>query len=327
MKSRSRHVKPTDAGGLLDKQGNIIASYEPDFENCVLPYCTWYQDDFLGAVRGMKAAEIGIYSVLLNEMYERGTAISLPPERLARLCGTTKKTLENTLEILIEDGRILRLDCGLWNARVQKIFIQREKNAASNSQAGKISAEKRNEINGGDERALNGGSTSVEPIPETQIEDIDGGGDSAGARDHFDQPDSAEPPPEIHTFRERILEAIGVDPISGLTVAGRTLGSQIDMAWVEKWKADLALSDDEIVDVIREVMARKFDGPPSSFKYFNEPMQRRAGAKQQPTLKPIEGSTHDREFDNSRTHRTLSPSGRAHQDLSAAFARPLPGQQ
>ena len=191
---------------------------------------------------------------------------------------------------------------------MQKIFIQREKNAASNSQAGKISAEKRNEINGVDERALNDGSTTVEPIPETQNRDIHGGGDSACARDQIDQPDTGEPPPEpeVQTVREQILDAIGVDPISGLTVAGRTLGSQLDMAWVEKWQTELDLSVGDIIAVIREVMTRKRDGPPGSFKYFNEPMQRHAGQKKQPTLKPIEGATDEPDHTANGFQRSLT---------------------
>lgn len=167
-RSKSRHVKPSDAGGLLDQSGNVVASYVPDFEECVLPYCTWYQDDFLGAVRGMKAAEIGIYTMLLNEMYESGQPVDMPLDRLARRCGTTKKTLQTTLEYLIDEGKIMQLDAGLWNIRVQKIFVDRRKNSTNNSKAGKKSGEKRNEINEGDERPLNEGLTGAEPNPETQ---------------------------------------------------------------------------------------------------------------------------------------------------------------
>lgn len=120
MSKKCRHLKPDDAGGLLDGVGHVVTSYVPDFEDCVLPYCTWYQDDFLGAVRGMKAAEIGIYTMLLNEMYESGRALDMPLDRLARRCGTIKKTLQASIKFFIEEGKIIQLDGGLWNGRVRK---------------------------------------------------------------------------------------------------------------------------------------------------------------------------------------------------------------
>lgn len=319
MSSKSRHVKPVDAGGLLDREGRIVPGYVPAFEASVLPYCTWYQDDFLGAVRGMKAAEIGIYAVLLNEMYERGEAIDMPPDRLARLCGTTKKTLLATLEILVDEGRIIELDCGLWNVRVQKIFVQRRKNSASNSEAGKKSAEKRNEIKGGGERPLNGGSAAVQPNPEAQKRDIGGGG-SAGAREHD--------PPDKPTDREVILEAIGADPISGIVGPnGVQLGSMADMQEARRWSSDLALSQSEVLGVIAEVMAAKADGPPRSFSYFTPAMERFAGAKARPALTPINGEHH--EPNRPRDPGGFNPSstaGRAHQNLAAAFARSISGE-
>ena len=331
MKTKSRHIKPSDAGGLLDQNGNVVASYVPDFEDCVLPYCTWYQDDFLGAVRGMKAAEIGIYSVLLNEMYERGCAIDAPIDRLARLCGTTKKTLEKTLETLIEEGRILRLDCGLWNVRVQKIFVQREKNSASNSQAGKKSSKKRNKINGRSERALNAGSAMVQPIPESQSINIyDGGGDTRA------RPREAENPQGWKSLdRETLLTAIGADPVSGMiSPNGRMIGGIVDMRIAGAWVDDLGLTQGEIVEVIRDVMARKSDGPPTTFKYFDKAMQRFAGLKKRPALTPIEGGQNERAIGNqnfnaggSKPAVGASGADRAHQNLVAAFARAVSREQ
>src|SRR5690606_26977656 len=87
----------------------------------------WYQDDFVGGVRGMKAHEIGIYTMLLMEMYARGQALSLSTERLARLCGADRRTFEKALEMLIADGKIIRLDCGLWNERCENAFRERAK--------------------------------------------------------------------------------------------------------------------------------------------------------------------------------------------------------
>ena len=144
---QSKHIPPTDPGPLRDNNNEIDLSYVPDFAHCKLPYSMWYQNDFLQGVRGMRAIEIGIYTVLINEMYDRAAALDLPIKRLARMCGTTPQALNSALENLIEEGKIIRLECGLWNEKVQKIFVHRKKNSEANSNAGMSSAEKRNKIN------------------------------------------------------------------------------------------------------------------------------------------------------------------------------------
>lgn len=99
---------------------------------------------------------------------------------------------------------------------------------------------------------------------------------------------------EIQTIRERILVAVGADPVTGLTGPnGNVLGTRHDMEEVSRWQA-LGLSDDRILAVITEAIAKKRDGPPSSFSYFEKPMCREAGRKAKPPLTPIEGSANDR---------------------------------
>lgn len=104
---------------------------------------------------------------------------------------------------------------------------------------------------------------------------IDGGGGSAGARDP--QPAEASQP---KTFREKMLETIGVDPVSGLTGrGGAMLGTQADMLEARRWFTDLKLTPTEVLAVVAEAMQRKPDGPPSRFSYFTKAMQRYAAAK------------------------------------------------
>lgn len=142
--------------------------YVPDFSAHVLPYVKWYQDDFIGGVRGMRAHEVGIYTILLMEMYARGRALDLSDERLARLCGADKRTFSRTLQLLIEDGKIVRLECGLWNERCENAFRERAKMQERQSSAGRASAEKRSKNKGPSQRLLNARSTPVEPISEAQ---------------------------------------------------------------------------------------------------------------------------------------------------------------
>lgn len=144
------------------------ADYVPDYRHCLLPYVQWFQDDFLGGIRGMKAQEIGIYTVLLNEMYNRGVALDQPDERLARWCGADIRVFKKVLNDLIDEEKIVRLDCGLWNLRCEITFTSRAKMLEKQSAAGKESGKKRRKNKGGLEHPLNDSSSGVEPISEAQ---------------------------------------------------------------------------------------------------------------------------------------------------------------
>lgn len=143
----------------------------PNYEASILPYVCWYQNDFLGGVRGMRAHEIGIYTILLNEMYARGRPLDLSTERLARLCGCDKRTFAHVLEMLISEGKILNLASGLWNERCENIFQERVKLLEQKSYAGRSSAKKRKEINDHTQHLLNERAKADERNSEAQKEE------------------------------------------------------------------------------------------------------------------------------------------------------------
>lgn len=94
-------------------------------------------------------------------------------------------------------------------------------------------------------------------------------------------PPSSAPPPsppaEAPTLRERILEAAGADPVSGLVGPnGRRLGTPADMQEVAEWQA-AGLTEDEIVAVVTRVMQR--GRQPHSIRYFSGAMREAAQAK------------------------------------------------
>ena len=93
-----------------------------------------------------------------------------------------------------------------------------------------------------------------------------------------------EPENPALTEREKILEAMGHSR-EGITANGRVIGTEIDMAQAKRWAA-LGLTFDQQLAVIREVMARKRDGPPNSFRYFNGAMEKIAGALAELPLQP-----------------------------------------
>jgi len=113
------------------------------------PYIKWYSSDFLAGVRGLSASQIGIYIILINEMYERCEPLPLNYKRLAWQCGCTKTTFKKGLDILIEEEKIIMKDGGLWNNRVEKEFKNRQKRSATGSDNANARWKKANEINNG----------------------------------------------------------------------------------------------------------------------------------------------------------------------------------
>lgn len=115
-----------------------------------------------------------------------------------------------------------------------------------------------------------------------------GGGGYAHAR---------EPMPDAPTFREQMLDAMGVST-SGLTgQGGKQICSRVDMELAERWQRDLGLTRDAILIVIRETMDAKRDGPPSTLRYFDKAMQREAARQAEPPLQPAPSDevNHDRQ--------------------------------
>ncbi len=114
------------------------------------PYFRFFASDWLGGTRGMRATEVGIYITLIALMYDRAQPLIEDPKRLARQCGCTPKTFIEVLETLVEDEKIIRLDDGLWNKRVEKEFKWREKSSTTAREAAQKRWGKPNEINDAD---------------------------------------------------------------------------------------------------------------------------------------------------------------------------------
>jgi uncharacterized protein YdaU (DUF1376 family) len=247
------------------------------------PFIKFYPSDFLAGTSGLSPAERGIYITLLCLIYENGGPIQRDEARLARRCGAPKAAFTKALEALIDCGKITDDGETLSNARAEKLLMDlsnRSQNAgiAANArwkaQKGKIQ-----QIQGAENADAMPPQCVADAKPEARSQ-IYGGGGSACARE-ADFP--AENPDR--TERENLLVAMGHDP-SGLTATGRLLGTEIDMAEAKRW-AELGLTHELQVAVIREVMATKRDGPPNSFKFFRQPMQRAAAAMAEQPLQAI----------------------------------------
>lgn len=101
------------------------------------------------------------------------------------------------------------------------------------------------------------------------------------------------------THRERLLSEMGVDP-SGVTgPSGRMIGTRSDMSHVEKWSS-AGVSEKDQIAIVRDVMARKRDGPPASFRYFDQAMADFAANKDRPlpsARKPSQQSSDDADIE------------------------------
>lgn len=84
-----------------------------------MPWFKFFPSDWLGGTVGLTAAEIGIYITLIAMMYDRQEPVPVEPERLARRCGTNVKGFNVALKVLVEEGKIVTTEAGLWNARVE----------------------------------------------------------------------------------------------------------------------------------------------------------------------------------------------------------------
>lgn len=243
----------------------------------------FYPADFMNGVRGLSAQEVGLYTMILCRIYEESGPVEYHPLRLSTYCGMRESTFVKTLEKLLALGKLTLVDGMLSNARAEVEISNRADDLKNSSKAGKASAEKRQQKQQEQatdvQRAFNHTDTDTDISSSLRSEDIGGGG-SARAREA--EPDSRANPTDP-TLRERILAACGVDP-SGLTGhGGRMIGKAHEMAEITSRMAARNLTPDEVLRVVRETMQAKRDpGPPSSLRFFLDPLDRYAAARDAP---------------------------------------------
>jgi len=132
------------------------------------PYVRFFASDWLGGTRGMKAAEVGIYITLIAMMYERCEPLPEDHKKLSRQCGCGSAAFAKALEMLVDDGKVTRLDEGLWNNRVEKEFKWREKNSQQSSDAANERWKKSNKNKGDDMQAQSERNADGMPKPEAR---------------------------------------------------------------------------------------------------------------------------------------------------------------
>ena len=98
-------------------------------------YIPFYPSNWLSGTRGLSAEETGVYITLISRMYEMAGPIERDDKRLSRLCGTKSKIgFVKALNYLISEGKIIEVDGGLFNEKVEKV-IQKLTNKSSKAKA------------------------------------------------------------------------------------------------------------------------------------------------------------------------------------------------
>ncbi len=277
--------------------------------------CPIWVDAFHRDTQMLCADEIGAYIMIIMAMWTRETC-DFPDDdmRLARVSKVSSRLWKSRVgpairPFLISENGVLTSK----KLREEAAFVERFLQAQSDRKNGtspesSTYAEPQGAPDFNEENAENSdnslennnvalstdNSTDKPPIYPTQQPNnptLEHGGDSAGAR--------SEILPDEPTPRERLLAAMGLT--SGITATGRMLGNPGDMAEAGRW-AEMGLTLDDQETVIREVMAKKRDGPPATFSYFTKPMRKRAGELSAPQLTPIDptGGRNERNDSNQR---------------------------
>lgn len=278
--------------------------------------CPLWVDAFQRDTQHLEADEIGAYMLLLMAMWTRESC-DFPNDdtRLARVCRVSLRLWKSRVGPVLRDflkaegdvlvSKRLRQEAEYVETEVQK-QSDRKRGAYAKPQG---SNERDRDEGEKSDKALKSHDTmssadssvdqprhypSQQPNNPTLVTAAD------AAREARDGDLGADPP----TFRERILEAIGADPVSGLTgPSGKVIGTQADMAIARRWLALPGLTEDAIIAEIRAISARRRGGKlPSTFRYFSGAMEDLSGALTAPALRPSQGPAGQAGSNNNPRH-------------------------
>lgn len=275
------------------------------------PSMPMYWDAYLADTTHLTTEEHGAYLLLLAAMWRRDGSVPDNDKDNARILGLTLAKWRIMKERFVATiSGFQTIDGSITQEKLQKTWDNTqekiEKNRANGAKGGRPQSLKDNDLskaNGSVSENLTRSRPEPDPEPypelKPQPESPSPSPSPSQPQCSGDASDTREPehahrhassrevptPPGGSTWREKLCEAMGLDPCAVRT-GERTNGSQSDMFEADKWVNELGLSKMEILTEIRHVVASKADGPPATFKYFTPAMQRLAAAKAAPKLEP-----------------------------------------
>jgi len=256
-----------------------------------LPYYPFYPSDFEAKTSHLTLEEDGAYNRLLRLMWMTpGCSLPDDPAWVARRLRVDAATYDRVVAPIISEF-FKRARKRIYSPRLMREFDSAKVTHELRVSAGKKGGRSPKPLKsaGTEESRAKAGPKQPEPEPEPDKKEGGGVVREAGKTD-----------------REAILQAIGVDPISGITgPSGRMIGTQADMAEVARWLDLPGITVPVILTEVRRIMAGKRDGPPSTFRFFTKAIQRLSGEISRPALDPItpttaSGAKHERQrFDQA----------------------------
>lgn len=94
-------------------------------------------DEFISGVIGMRAIDVGVYWAACSLMYSSGGPINENDERLLRLFSDHKNAIKASINRLIENGKLQRLDSNLAQTRVTKELEKAQTRARKGAESAK----------------------------------------------------------------------------------------------------------------------------------------------------------------------------------------------
>lgn len=226
-----------------------------------LPYYKAYPRDFFEGTIGLDFEAKAAYRLLLDLIYMHGGRLLDDPRFIAGNLGCSVKKWNGLRSAVLGTGKIILSNGYLGNLRADKeldsLQMMRDKQRENG-----LKPKKNNGIR---EATAKPRLNHTEPEPDT---------------------DKQQPREGEKTDRERLLTAMGADPISGLIGPnGRRLGTVADTEEAAKWTA-MGLTIDQQCAVIAERCAAMRKNTqhwaPGRFVYFTGAMADLAAAKAAP---------------------------------------------
>lgn len=268
------------------------------------PWHKRYHSDALAGYMALTLEERGAYTTFLDMMYDAGEALVEHERLFSGYMGCSLRLYRKLRDALLAKGKLKRLADGkLTNSRfekeVEKSSKTSRKRAENGSKGGKASAEVRGKSNNNNDRGQANASAELKPIPEarSQKPDKEPAAQPLCGAAHGQDDDRGSAPKAVDdpTRRERLLEAMGADPQSGMMGPnGAVLGRERDMIEADRWSQAGITLDSQcrlIADRIGQARVKNPHFVPRSFAYFSPAMEELASAKRQPGITRIgEGS-------------------------------------